>query len=106
MKKIIFGIFTLALFTFFIVKANSSRRTITVDHLVQPATDQFVQFEDEPDFNNCLESADRNCVYDVTASGKANIPDQPTYSAAEIDSYVSQGWAQPNPNSSQALYIE
>jgi len=106
MKKIIFGIFTLALFTFFIVKANSSRRTITADHLVQPATDQFVQFDSEPDPSNCLSAAERNCVYDVTASGKTNIPDQPTYSATEIDNYLSQGWIQPNPNSSQALYIE
>jgi hypothetical protein len=106
MKKIIFGIFTLALFTMYVVKANSSRRTITADHLVQPTTNQFVQLEDEPDFENCLESAARNCVYDVTASGKTNIPDQPTYSATEIDNYVSQGWIQPNPNSSQALYIE
>ena len=106
MKKIIFGIFTLALFTFFVVKANSSRRTIAADYLVQPATDQFEQFDGAPNFDDCQSSAPRYCVYDVTASGKANIPDQPTYSATEIDSYASQGWIQPNPNSSQALYIE
>ncbi|MEH6306177.1 hypothetical protein RYH73_11020 [Olivibacter sp. CPCC 100613] len=106
MKKIIFGIFTLALFTFFIVKANSSRRTITADHLVQPATDQFVQLEGDPEFSSCQSTATRNCVYDVTAAGKANIPDQPTYSATEIDNYVSQGWLQADPNSSPALYVE
>lgn len=106
MKKIIFGIFTLALFSLFVVKANSSRRTIAADHLVQPATDQFEQLESNPEFSNCQSTASRNCVYDVTTSGKSNIPDQPTYSATEIDNYVSQGWIQPNPNSSQALYIE
>lgn len=53
---------------------------------------------------NCGDPATRECVYDVTSSGKSNIPDQSAYTATQIDTYVSNGWLTPDSDSSLALY--
>jgi hypothetical protein len=76
---------------------------ITDNFIVQPTTNNFVQ-ESSVNTSNCGDPATRQCVYDVTTSGKSNIPDQASYTAAEIDSYVSHSWLTPASGSSAALY--
>lgn len=52
----------------------------------------------------CKATDPRDCAYTVTAEGMDNIPDQPSYSLSQIDQYVDEGWVEPHPNSSPALY--
>lgn len=46
------------------------------------------------------------CGYSVSATGKANIPEQATYNATEINTYVSNGWISSAPGSSNRLYAD
>lgn len=76
---------------------------ITDDFIVQPSLNSF---QEQPSVNtaNCHSTATRECVYDVTSTGKSNIPDQASYSASDIDTYVANGWLAADPGSSPALY--
>ncbi|EHQ25557.1 hypothetical protein [Mucilaginibacter paludis] len=76
---------------------------ITDNFIVQPTLNNFVQ-ESSVNTSNCGDPATRQCVYDVTTSGKSNIPDQASYTAAEIDNYISHSWLTPASGSSAALY--
>lgn len=88
-----------------LIKPNKAVKAgmITDNFIVQPTTDNFVQ-ESSASTTNCGDPATRQCVYDVTTSGKSNIPDQSSYTAAEIDNYVSHSWLTPASGSSAALY--
>lgn len=83
-----------------------STRAITNDHMVQLGTNNFEQREDVDAGNCVVASTSRRCLFDVTSSGKANIPDKSSYSAAEIDTYTSNGWISSNTSSSLGLYVD
>ncbi|MFI5140371.1 MAG: hypothetical protein ACHQIM_21305 [Sphingobacteriales bacterium] len=68
------------------------------------ANNDFVPLSSAPVTSDCSSTATRQCAYDVTSSGKGNIPDQSSYTGAEIDTYVSHGWLTPASGSSDALY--
>jgi len=76
---------------------------ITNDFIVQPTLDNFRQ-DAGPSSTNCKLTSDRECIYDVTTSGQSNIPDQTSYTKAEVDSYLSSGWLSADPNSHSAQY--
>ena len=76
---------------------------IVDNFIVQPTTDNFVE-QSTVATSNCHSTATRECIYDVTSSGKSNIPDQPSYSADDIDGYVSNGWLANHSGSTNALY--
>lgn len=76
---------------------------ITDDYIVQPTLNTF-QENASPNPSNCHGSATLQCIYDVTSSGQSNIPDQASYTAANINSYVSAGYLVPDPNSHISLY--
>ncbi|MDB5010793.1 MAG: hypothetical protein JWR67_1024 [Mucilaginibacter sp.] len=74
---------------------------ITNNFIVQPTADNFVQAVSASS-SNCGTTATRSCIYNVTTEGQANIPDQSSYTAADVDGYVSNGWL--TGSSSHALY--
>jgi hypothetical protein len=86
-------------------KTVSKKRTITNDFVVNKGTNNFQQ-RSAANTDNCGSTATLHCVYQVTTSGKANIPNNASYTAAQINNYVSNGWLTAAPNSSPALYIE
>jgi len=77
---------------------------ITDNYIVQPALNNFVQLGSTPATADCSSTATRQCAYNVTSTGKSNIPDQASYTGAEIDNYVSHSWLTPASGSSNALY--
>jgi len=77
---------------------------ITDNFIVQPIADNFVEQSTTPSTDDCAESSDRFCVYDVTTLGKSNIPDQTSYSKSDIDSYVMNSWLTPASGATDALY--
>ncbi|BAU55602.1 hypothetical protein [Mucilaginibacter gotjawali] len=77
---------------------------ITDNYIVQPSLNDFVQLSSTPVSADCSGTATRQCAYDVTSTGKSNIPDLASYTGAEIDNYVSHGWLTPASGSSDALY--
>ncbi|NGM67325.1 hypothetical protein [Sphingobacterium sp. SGR-19] len=54
--------------------------------------------------NNCVTEETQHCVYQLTPEGMSNIPDQPSYSPAEIAQFEADGWIEPHPDSSPGLY--
>lgn len=65
---------------------------ISDDHIVQNSVNGFVE-TNSPDASNCSSAVTtRDCIYAVTSTGASNIPDKPSYSAADVDNYVSEGW--------------
>lgn len=84
---------------------SNKRLSITSNFVIQPSLDSFQQLATGADpAANCSGTSDRECTYDVTTSGKTNIPNQASYTKAEIDNYVSHSWLTPDPDSSPALY--
>lgn len=53
---------------------------------------------------SCVTEETRSCVYQLTPEGMSNIPDQPSYTPAEIDQFEADGWIEPHPDSSPGLY--
>lgn len=83
-----------------------AKRSITANFLVQPSLDSFVQ-ETSASSDNCSgATSDRDCMYDVTTSGKSNIPNQASYTKANIDTYVANGWLTPDAGASLHIYEE
>lgn len=81
------------------------RNPIADGFIVQLNTTNNFQENPAPDLTKCKNSALLQCVYDVTTTGAANIPDQPGgYSAGDISSYLGHGWIVADPMSSAALY--
>lgn len=76
---------------------------ITDDYIVQPSLNNF-QENASPTPSDCHSTATLQCIYDVTTTGQTNIPDKPSYTAANINSYVSSGYLVADPNSSKSLY--
>jgi hypothetical protein len=87
----------------FIVK-KGAKLSITSDFMVQPTLDAFQQLASTPASGACKSTSDRDCVYDVTADGKSNIPNQASYTKSEIDTYVANDWLEPDASSSLAQY--
>jgi hypothetical protein len=86
------------------VNAINAKYSITANFLVQPALDSFER-ETSASTDNCSSvTSDRDCVYDVTTTGKSNIPNQASYTKAEIDNYVSHSWIMPDAGASLKLY--
>lgn len=84
--------------------APNAKRSITANFLVQPVLDSFQQ--ETSLSGDCTGTAsDRDCIYDVTTSGKSNIPNQGSYTKANIDTYVSNGWLNPDASASDHLYV-
>lgn len=81
---------------------------VTGDFIVQSATNVFRDYTlpTPPNTTNCLGSAAKDCVYEVTMLGKANIPAEPGggYTDTQIQDYLDDNWLQPADNSNPALY--
>ena len=77
---------------------------ITNDYIVQPSLNNFVQNAGSPSNANCKSTATLSCSYDVTEDGKDNIPDNSSYTATQINTYVSNGWLQTHTGANPALY--
>jgi|GEM_PF-1599715 len=107
MKKIMFGLLVAATAVSVSAFTNAkSARAIESDHMVQLGANNFEQRE-EVDVDNCTTApVSRRCLFDVTSSGKANIPEKASYSDSDIDSYTSNGWITPNTSSSLGLYVD
>lgn len=99
-----FSAFTTAKTTVANKNVSNKHFSITSNFLVQPTLDGFEQRATADPAANCSGTSDRECTYDVTTLGKSNIPNQPSYTKAEIDNYVSHSWITPDPDSSPALY--
>lgn len=85
-------------------KTNAAHKfSITSNYLVQPSLDSFEQAT-TASTDNCAGTSDRDCVYSVTTAGKSNIPNQASYTKAEIDNYVSHSWLMAAAGSSNGLY--
>jgi len=81
-----------------------SAKTITDDYLVQSGgAGVFAQSADF-DSSNCGTAATLPCGYDVTTSGKSNIPNRASYSSSDISNYVSHNWLAADSQSSNAQY--
>lgn len=107
MKKIMFGLLVAATAVSVSAFTNAtSARAIESDHMVQLGTNNFEQREEVDPENCAVASTSRRCLFDVTTSGKANIPEKSSYSASDIDSYTSNGWITPNTSSSLGLYVD
>ncbi|SEN08456.1 hypothetical protein SAMN05192574_102404 [Mucilaginibacter gossypiicola] len=87
---------------FFVPKG--AKLSITANFLNQPTLDSFAQLASTPNFSDCKGTSDRLCVYDVTADGKANIPNQGSYTKSEIDTYLANDWIEPDASASNAQY--
>jgi len=84
--------------------APNAKRSITANFLVQPSLDSFVQ-ETSASSDNCTgQTSDRDCMYDVTTSGKSNIPNLTSYTKSNIDTYVANGWLTPDAGASLHTY--
>lgn len=79
-------------------------KAITANFLVNKGIDNFEQRGTVDVSTGCSTPASLNCVYTVTASGKANIPNTPPYTNAQISQFVTNGWLTVAPGSSAALY--
>ncbi|KAA8474936.1 hypothetical protein BDE36_0211 [Arcticibacter tournemirensis] len=77
---------------------------ISGNFLVNKGTSNFQQRASVDPLANCNDTDSRHCVYDVTASGKTNIPDQTSYSDSEVTTYLSNGWIAADADSQPALY--
>ncbi|MBD1427039.1 hypothetical protein [Sphingobacterium arenae] len=53
---------------------------------------------------NCDTEDTRHCVYELTSEGMSNIPEQSSYTPAEIDQFLADGWIEPHPDSDLAIY--
>ncbi|NHA02506.1 hypothetical protein G7092_01795 [Mucilaginibacter sp. HC2] len=114
-KKIAFGLlvgamaigfsaFTSAKSNNYVRVSKALKAGLIVDNfIVQPTLDNFTE-QSAVNTGMCHSTATRQCAYSVTTTGKANIPDQSSYSADDIDDYVSNGWLSPASGSSAALY--
>jgi len=56
------------------------------------------------DADNCESTSTRYCGYDVTASGQTHITSQGPYTSSQIDTYVSNGWLDPDASATKAIY--
>lgn len=73
---------------------------ITSNYLIQPFSGTFTQLPSgTPSPTKCLLTSSRHCFYDVSSIGKDSIPNQATYSTAQIDMYVTKGWITPGSGS-------
>jgi hypothetical protein len=78
---------------------------ITANYLVQPSLNSFAQLgSGTPNNADCKSTSTLNCSYDVTDDGKDNIPDQGSYTATEINTYVANGWLSAHAGSGQRIY--
>lgn len=84
--------------------APNEKATIESDYLVNKGDDGFEQRLDVTPDVSCSDPDVYNCVYNITPLGKMNIPEQSSYTQAEINSYESQNWITPHPDSSPGLY--
>ncbi|CAM4253133.1 hypothetical protein SAMN06265348_10815 [Pedobacter westerhofensis] len=82
----------------------NKKRTITYNFLVQSSLNSFTGRTSAS--NACTGTATLNCKYNVTPSGKANIPDQEDepYTASQINAYVTAGYLTVASGSSPGLY--
>lgn len=53
---------------------------------------------------NCDPADTKHCVYQLTSEGMSNIPDQPSYTPAQIEQFEADGWIEPHPDSNPGLY--
>jgi len=74
------------------------------NYIAQTTLNGFVPESSAPVTDDCSGTATLQCAYDVTSSGKSNIPNQASYTSAEINTYVANDWLTPAPGSSKALY--
>jgi hypothetical protein len=85
-------------------KATIAKYSITANNLVQPAADSFQQAASASTADCTGATSDRLCVYDVTTTGKSNIPNQSSYTKADIDNYLSHSWIMPASGATDHLY--
>lgn len=55
---------------------------------------------------NCELPDPKTCVYEVTSAGSSNIPNLPSYTAAQLQDYADNGWVTPHPGAENALYSD
>lgn len=53
---------------------------------------------------SCITPTTLPCKYDVTDAGKANIPAQASYTPAQIQTFLANGWIVLQPNTPNRLY--
>jgi hypothetical protein len=89
-----------------IIRPNKAVKAgmITDNYIAQTTLNGFVPESSAPVTDDCSGTATLQCAYDVTSSGKSNIPNQASYTSAEINTYVANDWLTPAPGSSKALY--
>jgi len=92
--------------TLHVIRPNKAVKAgmITDNYIVQPTLNDFEPISSAPVTADCSGSATLQCAYDVTSTGKSNIPNQSSYTSAEISTYVSNNWLTPASGSSAALY--
>jgi hypothetical protein len=98
-----FSSFTNAHHNTFVKHHSAKAGMITDDYIVQPTLNNF-QENASPVSSNCHSTATLQCIYDVTTSGQSNIPDQASYTATNINSYVTAGYLVADGDSNPSLY--
>lgn len=87
------------------VVENRSEKVVTAPSFLVNKGSAFSPRTSVDIANNCDEPNTRHCVYQPTEEGMTEIPEKESYSQADIDNYVSQGWLLPHPSSGLALYV-
>lgn len=80
------------------------KTTLTSDFLVNKNAD-FEPRDAANPLENCSSSSELHCVYQLTPEGMSNIPDQPSYSPADIAQFEADGWIEPHPDSNPGVYL-
>jgi len=84
-------------------EVKEAKTTLQSNFLVNKDTN-FSPRENVNIDENCDPADTKSCVYQLTSDGMSNIPDQPSYTPAEIEQFESRGWIEPHPNSNPGLY--
>jgi hypothetical protein len=86
------------------INEKGGKHSITANFMIQPLADSFEQAATASSDNCGSTVSDRDCLYDVTTSGKSNIPNQASYSKADVDNYVSHSWLTPDAGATLHTY--
>ena len=112
MKKIMFGLLVAATAVSVSAFTNAKQASlptgavkagmIEANHLVNKGTNNFQQ-RASVSVTDCAGPSSLRCVYNVTALGKENIPEQSSYSAQDIADFHASDWIEDG-SASNALY--
>ncbi len=84
-------------------EVKETKTTLQSNFLVNKDTN-FSPRENVDIDENCDPADTKSCVYQLTSDGMSNIPDQPSYTPAEIEQFETNGWIEPHPDSNPGLY--